>query len=159
MKNPANLPNRQSFRLKDFNYSTVGTYFITICSHNRIPWFGHIQHNRMDLNAYGKIVEDSWLELEKQNKHVRLDDYIVMPDHFHGLISIIDICTSSETKQPLKPIGRLVAAFKTVSCRRIREAQGNSQCRIWQRNYWERIVRTEQELHNIRQYIQNNPRQ
>jgi REP element-mobilizing transposase RayT len=158
MNNPLNFPNRQSFRLKGFDYSTVGTYFITICCHNRFPWFGQIQQCEMYLNANGKIVENSWLELAHRNQHVQLSEYIVMPDHFHGLISIHTINQSSNSTLPLKPIGRLIAAFKTTSCRQIREIQKDIHTQIWQRNYWERIVRTEQELQNIRQYIQNNPR-
>jgi putative transposase len=148
------FPDRQSIRLKGFDYSSAGFYFITICCHDREPWFGHIEQKCMVVNRYGQIIRDSWHELVERNRHVHLDQFMVMPDHFHGLISIeTDIVGDTN-----KPIGRLMAAFKTVSCKRIRILSGNPQARIWQRNYWERIVRTEQELEAVRLYIRNNPK-
>lgn len=151
------IPDRQSIRLKGFDYSSAGVYFITICCHNREPWFGHIEQRCMVMNRYGQIIKDSWRELAKRNRHVGLDEFMVMPDHFHGLISIKPNL-NDDYRAADKPIGRLVAAFKTVSCKRIRTLSGNPQARIWQRNYWERIVRTGQELDNIRHYIRNNPK-
>jgi len=152
MLNEQYYPNRQSIRLRGFDYGSVGTYFITVCCHNRESWFGRIEKEQMVLNPYGVIVSNAWRELASRYRHVRLDEFIVMPDHFHGLIHIKN-CEKS------KPIGRLVAAFKTVACKSIRTHQQNPCIQIWQRNYWERIIRSECELNNVRQYIRHNPQQ
>ena len=88
MQNKQYYPNRQSIRIRDFDYGSAGTYFITICCHNRYPWFGHIEQQQMLLNKNGRIVDNSWRELACRNRHIQLDEFIVMPDHFHGLIHI-----------------------------------------------------------------------
>ena len=150
MPNQQYFPNRQSIRLRGFDYSSAGTYFITVCCHNREPWFGHIEQEQSVLNQYGIIVSNSWRELADRNRHIRLDEFIVMPDHFHGLIHI-ENCENS------RPIGRLVAAFKTVVCKSIRTNHQNPNIQIWQRNYWEHIVRSEIECNAVRRYIRNNP--
>ena len=152
MQNTQYYPNRQSIRIKGFDYGSVGTYFITICCHNRESLFGLIEKKQMVLNQHGVIVTNAWRELAVCNQHIRLDEFIVMPDHFHGLIHIKN-CEKS------KSIGRLVAAFKTVVCKSIRTQLQNPDIQIWQRNYWERIIRSGLELTYVQQYIRNNPQQ
>ena len=117
----------------------------------------------MRLNSMGYIVNDSWQWLAGQYTHVHLDQWIIMPDHLHGIIMIRDGMGGSRTaptatNAKTKSIGRLVGAFKTVSTKNINRLRNTEGARFWQRNYWERIIRDDAELAQIRQYILDNPR-
>jgi len=153
--------HRRSIRLRDYDYSSAGAYFVTICAYKKECVFGDIIDGQMMLNSAGKSVYNSWQWLEEQYDHVELDQFIVMPNHLHGIICINDVCgrggsrTAPTMKQ--KPLGRLIGAFKTVSTKQtniICHASGNQ---LWQRNYYENIIRNEESLNRIRDYIQNNP--
>ena len=156
---------RRSIRLQGYDYSRAGAYFVTVCTRNRECLFGDIVNGEMRLNDAGRIVADSWEWLAKQNDQVSLDGYVVMPNHAHGIIVITDDCrggsrtalTRTAPTGQRKPIGRLIGAFKTVSTKRINELRTTAAARLWQRNYYERIIRNEDELHRIRQYIIDNP--
>lgn len=175
--------NRQSIRLKGYDYTQPGWYFITICVHKRQKVFGHIENGKMVLNQYGKIIEEEWNNTSKVRKNVTIDQFIAMPDHVHGILIIRQLIEERfdegesrwlplgvshrltpmiDTK--LKPtariypnsVGSIMAQFKSITTKRIRkEGISNYQ---WQRNYYERIIRTERQLENIRRYIQNNPK-
>ncbi len=172
-------PNRRSIRLQGYDYSQAGAYFVTICTHNRECLFGEIINGDMRLNDVGRIVADSWQWLAEQYDHVLLDQYVIMPNHTHGIIIITDagqcrrggsrtarVRTTPKTghrhptpSSPPKPIGRLIGAFKTVSTKRMNALRATAGKKLWQRNYWDHIVRNEPELQRIREYIQNNPGQ
>lgn len=117
----------------------------------------------MRLNETGRVVADSWKWLATQYNHVELDEWSIMPNHMHGIILIVDdrwddLCRGgSRTAPPRKPIGRLVGAYKTVSTNRINELNQTPAAKLWQRNYWEHIVRDEAAMNRIREYIHNNP--
>jgi len=133
---------------------------MTICTLNRECMFGDIVNGEMRLNATGRSIDDSWKWLAEQYDHVELDEWIIMPNHLHGIIVITDGCRGGSRTAPTgvrKPIGRLVGAFKTVSTKRINEMRQTPGAKLWQRNYWEHIVRDERELNRIREYIRNNP--
>jgi REP element-mobilizing transposase RayT len=141
-----NLHHRRSIRLKGYDYSQPGAYFVTICTHNRKCLFGAIDDGQVRLNPEGLIVSDSWAWLAAQYTYVDLDAWVIMPNHSHGIVVITDkggSRTAPTAKQ--KPIGRLVGALKTVSTRRINEFRQTPGVIIWQRNYWEHIVRNEPE--------------
>ena len=90
MQNPiiTNKLHRRSIRLSHYNYASEGWYFVTICTLERRPIFGNIVDNKMILNKYGEIITDEWMQTAKLRHNVKLDDFIVMPDHFHGIIML-----------------------------------------------------------------------
>jgi REP-associated tyrosine transposase len=140
---------RKTIRLKGYDYSQAGAYFVTICARNRSCLFGEIVDGEMRSNACGRIVGDSWQWLPHRFAYVEVDAWIVMPNHLHGILVIHD--------DAYQPLARLIGAFKTVSARRInihRDMQGAS---VWQRGYYEHVVRDEKSLNRIRQYIADNP--
>ena len=156
--------HRRSLRLSGYDYAAAGAYFVTICTHKREPLFGAIQNGTMAVNDYGQTVADAWLWLEQQYPYVKLDTWVVMPNHFHGIIIITDCRGGSRTaptekSRPIKPIGRLVGAFKTVSTKHINKLRITPGALIWQRNYYEHVVRNEDDLNSIGEYIINNPSQ
>jgi REP element-mobilizing transposase RayT len=141
---------RRSIRLSGYDYSSTGYYFVTLCVQDRRPLLGKVVEGVMWLNEYGRIVEDAWRWVGEHYDHVDLDEFVIMPDHKHAIIQIIE--------HGGKPLGRLIGAFKTVSTKRINRLCGSSGQRFWQRNYYERVVRDEEALNEFRRYMQNNPR-
>jgi putative transposase len=114
----------------------------------------------MDLNEQGKVVDKCWMGIPEHFSNVVLDDYIIMPNHFHGIIVIHenDVTGRGEVTSPIrKPtLGKIVAYFKYQSTKLINELQGTPSAKYWQRNYYDRIIRDEKELQNVRNYIVNN---
>ena len=117
----------------------------------------------MRLSQFGSIVEDCWNDLINHYPHVALDEFVVMPNHVHGVIRLND-----DGRAGLKPaptddgprrhgLSKIVRAFKTFSARRINELRGTAGTPVWQRNYYERVVRNERELNAIREYTRANP--
>lgn len=152
-------PNRRSIRLKGYDYSRSGAYFITICAQNRECLFGEIENGKMILSDAGRVVVETWEWLSLQYDHVELDIWAVMPNHLHGIIVILDDGRGGSRTDPTgkrKPIGRLIGAFKTVSSKRINEMCKTPGAKIWQRNYYEHIIRNEKDLETAREYIMNN---
>jgi REP element-mobilizing transposase RayT len=174
---------RRSIRLHDYDYSQPGAYFVTICALDRECLFGDVRCGKMALNELGKIVAESWQWLERQYEYVVLDEWVVMPNHLHGIVVITDCRGGSRTcgmgrgdlhtggtgrggsrtaptgsDQPKrKPLGRLIGAFKTVSTKQVNEIHNTPGAKLWQRNYYEHIIRNENELNRIRAYIAQNP--
>jgi REP element-mobilizing transposase RayT len=158
MKYNPNIHHRRSIRLKRYDYSQPGAYFITICTHQRECLFGEIIDGQMQLNQFGKIVQYHWHNLEKYHSHIQLDEFVVMPNHFHGIIIInkkLDTDTSIDIQQTAIP--EIIRGFKTFSARQINKIRHQSSVPLWQRNYYERIIRDEEELNQIKKYIINNP--
>ena len=136
-----NLPRRKNIRLKYYDYSEEGMYFITICTRNRIKLFGEIETKEIKLTKVGKIVEKSIINLEKIYNNITIDEYIVMPNHIHIIIIINE-------KNNLT-ISRIINQYKG----RITKTIGYP---IWQKLFYEHIIRNESEYYKIKQYIQNN---
>jgi putative transposase len=158
------LPNRQSIRLPDYDYSQNGAYFITICTWNQKSMFGDIAGCEMCLNETGVIVSRQWNMLPERNTHVLIDEWIVMPNHLHGIVILTDAIRNTQGSDEnnvmpkiRKGIGRIIGAFKTASTNAINEYFNGTTRKIWQRNYYERIIRNEKEHENIRCYILENP--
>lgn len=176
MFNP-DLHHRRSIRLKTYDYSRPGFYFVTICTQGRESFFGEIINNKMHLNDVGQMVESAWMQIPHHYSEYLIDEFVVMPNHFHGIISVVGAgpraCPSSQNEiksgqpQGVAPTGCLfdiVHRFKSLTTNQYLKGikQKNwpaIQGRLWQRNYWERIIRNEIELHAFREYIQNNPAQ
>jgi len=167
---------RRSIRLKGYDYSSPGAYFITICALEKDDFFGKIEKGCMILNEFGRITEFVWNDLPNHNPHISLDAHVIMPDHFHGIIIIGDhrVGAGSEpaptntarAKIPAKIHGlpEIVRQFKTFSARRINESRKSDEtlCSkhatpVWQRNYYEHIIRSGYEIERIRKYIYDNP--
>ena len=114
----------------------------------------------MLLNPTGQGIADGWEWLAQQYPYVALDEYVVMPNHLHGVIVIADQprrggSRTAPTRR--KPLGRLIGAFKTVTTKRINLAEGTPGQMLWQRNYYERVIRSTDEMDRVRQYIVENP--
>lgn len=157
----------ESNRLSNWDYSSAGYYFITICTYNREALFGYVSDGMMVLNEYGNVVQDEWLKSTKIRKEIELDEFIVMPNHLHGILliknndnAIVETNGRLSLRQSsMKPksVSSFIAGFKSITTKRIntlRDARGNP---VWQRNYHDRIIRNENELNNIRKYICDNP--
>ena len=122
--------------------------------------FGCVADGERVLNDIGRIVSNSWLWLGTQYDHVELDEYVVMPNHLHGVL-ILTPCRGGSRTAPTgevrKPVGRLMGAFKTVSTKRVNELRDTPGLRLWQRNYYEHIIRNDGEWNRIREYVIGNP--
>ena len=159
--------NRKVIRLKEYDYSQAGGYFITTCTYNREYLFGQVVNYQMMLNKTGETVKQWWLKLEDKFINVKLDNYVVMPNHIHGIIVVIEKDKVGAIHElPLQSgmmlrrqmlIPKTVGYFKMNSAKyinRLRDAMGHP---LWQRNYYEHVIRNENELDRITEYIQNNP--
>lgn len=156
--------HRRSIRLKDYDYSSAGAYFVTLCTEERACLFGEIHENEMILSSAGHIVAGRWLWLAEKYSYVILDQWVVMPNHLHGIVVIDNEDRDSSHEggsrtapTDRKPLGRLIGAFKTVSTKHINELRGTPAVTLWQRDYYEHVVRGPEELTRIRQYIEDNP--
>jgi putative transposase len=145
------LHHRRSIRLKGYDYSTAGAYFITICTHDREQLFGDIVDRIMVLNELGDIAQLHWQKLERHHANLILDRSLVMPNHLHGMMILDSLIEDS------KSISEIIGSFKTFSAREINKVRKLKGVPVWQRNYYERIIRTETELDYVRQYIVDNP--
>lgn len=134
---------------------------MTICTQNRECLLGKIVDGEIRLSEVGQIVADAWEWLAMRYPYVELDISILMPNHLHGIIMIHDdIRRGGSRTAPTKirkPLGRLIGAFKTVSTKRINESRNTPGNRVWQRNYYEHVIRNEADLAEVREYILNNP--
>lgn len=168
MKYNPDIHHRRSIRLKDYDYSQEGAYFVTICTQNRVCMFGDIVGREMRLNDAGKMVDITWNDLSEHNENILLDSFIVMPNHIHGIIIIVGAgskparaSTGEKQRAGLEPapagLPEIVRQLKTFSARRINQIRNSPGIPLWQRNYYERVIRNEHELHKIREYIINNP--
>jgi putative transposase len=142
------IHHRRSIRLVGYDYSRSGAYFITICTHHRECIFGEIVDRAMNYNELGNIALSHWHNLATHHPNIEIDESIVMPNHLHGIIIV---------HESSKPISEIIRGFKTFSARQINRSLDRKGCPLWQRNYYEHIIRNEDELNNIRQYILNNP--
>lgn len=162
---------RRSIRLADYNYSLAGAYFITICIKDRRSILGDIKNGNVDLSPIGEIAHQFWKEIPDHFEYVELDAFIIMPNHLHGMIFLTSDCRGVQLNTPemtaandyksISPkqgtLSVIIPTFKaavTTECRR-----GKCHFSGWQRNYYEHIVRSEDELGRIREYIVNNPLQ
>ncbi|MBD2692812.1 transposase [Anabaena catenula] len=174
MENKTKLFYRRSLRLRGYNYSQAGAYFITICTNKRKCLFGNIFQNEVHLNELGNIVLNVWDSLPNKYSNIELDEFVIMPNHLHGIIIITDVeaihelplqesinvgkiqeLSLRERRNMLLP--KVIGYFKMNSAKIINQKISSSGTSLWQRNYYEHIIRNESELDRIREYIVNNP--
>ena len=152
--------NRHSIRLQGYDYSLAGAYFLTLCTQGHSCLFGKIVAGQMILNDIGMAVADCWSQIPAHFPDAELDAWVVMPNHVHGIVVITSaaapqIAPSTRPAGTSKTIGSVVRGVKigvTKWCR-----QRSITATVWQRNYWEHIVRSEAELERIRRYVVDNP--
>ncbi|MCI0527389.1 MAG: hypothetical protein L0Y56_08085 [Nitrospira sp.] len=173
MKYKPDIHHRRSIRLKGYDYAQAGAYFLTICAQNRECLFGDVVDGMMQLSQFGRVVEGEWLRTVTVRPNIKLDVFVIMPNHFHGIIVLTDIIQAvhregvgatrrvAPTKHPTGPIsgsvGAIVGQFKSITSKRTNEMRNTPGIPVWQRNYYEHIIRNEQDLSQIREYILNNP--
>jgi REP element-mobilizing transposase RayT len=179
LKDNSEKHQRRSIRLSEYDYSFPNWYYITICTNERRNLFGSVKNGKMILNKFGNVVEGEWIRTKEARKYVDLDYYVIMPNHLHGIIIIEQSIengrgelnsptkdnsgrmqyapTNIKFKSPSHTLGAIVRGFKSSVTKRLRELSGNYDLKIWQRNYYEHIIRNESDLQNIRKYITLNP--
>lgn len=152
---------RRSIRLKGYDYSQNGAYFVTICTQGRQCLFGNIMDEKMVLNNAGEIVKSVVNDLPNHYTHVELAQYVIMPNHFHGIVVLTDNVRAGLKPAPTKRHGlpEIVRGLKTFSSRRINQLRHTPGAKLWQRNYYEHIIRNDNDLQQIKQYIIINPAQ
>lgn len=155
--------NRRSIRLQDYDYKRAGAYFITIVTQNHKCMFGEIVDGEMRPNDWGQIVQDEWENSRQIRREIELDVFIVMPNHIHGVVVIADGLGRATGRSPLqsgpsrRSLGAFVGGFKAVVTKRINARRGSPGTPVWQRNYFEHVIRSEDSLNRIRQYMLDNP--
>ena len=187
------LLTRKNTRLKNYNYSDNGWYFVTICAENREQIFGTIENNDMTLNDVGNMIDKWWQKMFEKYDDISIDKYIIMPNHIHGIINIVVGATpcsrpipcnrpplynhpiknntikGENTVSPLQKtsnqyngLGQYISWFKRMTTNKyIHQVKTDGwesfNKRLWQRNYYDHIIRNEKSLNKIREYISNNP--
>ncbi len=163
---------RKSIRRKNYDYTKPGAYFVTICTYRCRQLFGKINNQKMILNITGMAARKYWLEIPDHFPQVKLDAFVIMPDHIHGLFWIVDRGSRGEkffapdaiahtAKKRSRPrgtsmtVGSIVRGFKIGVTKWVRKR--NPGQIVWQRNYHDRIIQNDTQLFRIRQYIENNP--
>jgi REP element-mobilizing transposase RayT len=171
--------HRGSIRIKGYDYALPGAYFVTLLCSGRSCYFGEIVEGKTRQTKIGNLVHQCWMRIPNYFDCVRLDEFILMPNHLHGIIFIYDSLGKGEAfakfnsnihdsisanASPLRQIGTqpgsleaIIQNFKSVSTRLVNTKHFKPGHKIWQRNYYERIIRNERELNAIRQYILDNP--
>jgi len=173
--------HRRSIRLKGYDYTQAGAYFVTLCVQGRECLLGAVTAGEMILNELGQIVREEWERSSEIRREIELDEFVVMPNHMHGIVWIIEpdnVRAHGGAPQPGSPapivradgrppqrapqrapksLGSFVAGFKSAATKRINEQRGMPGVPVWQRNYYEHIIRNDADLQRIREYIVNNP--
>ncbi len=157
------LHHRKTTRLKNYDYSQCGIYFITICIFEHKSKLGKIENQVMVLNQFGNIVLEEILKTEIIRPEIKIHDFVIMPNHLHLVIEILNVEKSSliieipENRMKPKSISSFVSGFKaavTVRINKINDTQGSP---FWQRNYYDNIIRNEKSYNKVMQYIKDNP--
>ena len=164
--------HRRSIRLPGYNYAQPGAYFVTLCTHKRRCLFGRIVEEKMVLNHLGRIVQEEWVRSANMRSEIDLDVYVIMPNHVHGIVFIHSYTIaeekndSSREKEPYAPpqkgpakksLSSMIAGFKSSVTKRQKELAGQTKESVWQRNYYEHIIRNDDDLQMVREYITTNP--
>ena len=175
MKQYRTIHNRKSIRLKEYDYSQPGGYYVTLCTSEKECVFGEVVEDEVRLSPIGAIAKRCWDEIPKHFPMVELDEYIVMPNHIHGIIILNDLGrdvqlirmnnnVGVEYIQPLpttfqyvisKSLGSIVRSYTAADTRECRKR--NKYDFSWQRNYYDHIIRDDKDLDNVRNYIIDNP--
>lgn len=196
MSDLSKIHNRKSICLKDYDYACEGAYFVTICTHDKRCLFGDVIDDEMQLNEAGRVVRNEWLITPQKRPNILLDEFIIMPNHIHGIIiinrrgvlkyapatkrgliyapdlkerrviknasilsdkGVYQYAPTDKLTSPSQTLGAIVRGFKAATATRIKIMPDNSINKLWQRSFYDHIIRNEKELHQIRKYIHENP--
>ena len=161
--------HRRSIRLPAYDYARAAAYFVTLVAHTRESLFGQVIDSEMRLSVLGLVVAEEWRRTAEIRREVELDAFVVMPNHVHGIVIIVGAHGRAPLQQqhdtlsraPLhrlpRSLGSFAAGFKSAVTKRINEMRGTPGLPVWQRNYYEHVIRNEDELDHIRRYIMDNP--
>ena len=160
--------HRRSIRLRDYDYSRTGAYFVTICAWKKECSFGEVSKGTVNCSEAEKIVTDSWYKLLERFPSIELDEFVIMPNHIHGIVFMNALVGAGLALPGMKPkqkgaassaptLGDIMRTFKSTSAVTVNRRLDRPGLPLWQRNYYERIIRDERELHAIREYIRYNP--
>jgi len=180
------IHHRHSIRLKGYDYSQAGAYFVTVCAHERQCLFGEIVDGEMQLNDFGRIVAAEWIRSGELRAEIETGEYVVMPNHFHGIVMITDdiasgchrrgdrpvaqnagqMSSGKSGDRPVAPtpgpqpksIGAMMAGFKSAVTKRINIIRDIPGVPVWQRNYYEHVIRDDADYNRIAEYVADNPR-
>lgn len=160
---------RKSLRLTGYDYSQTGAYFVTICAQARKNLFGSIVNDEMHLNEPGRIVDSCWRDLSSHYPTIDLDYFTVMPNHIHGIIFLV-VAGSPRPGKPLGPSGgetpplqknpnlsTIIGYFKYQSAKQINRARQTPGDKVWQRSFYDHVIRDDDSLNRVRSYIETNP--
>ena len=190
MKSKSNLPRRRAMRLRNYDYSQPGAYFVTTCVRHRKCLFGTITDGKMQLNEIGQIIVECWNRIPQHFPSVELGESVIMPNHIHGIIawgiagtriprplvgarsprppeninnrrgevpSPVDTNPIRRGEVSSPALGKVIAYFKYQSTKHINQHHNTPGKRIWQRNYYDHVIRNDTDLQRLRQYVQDNP--
>lgn len=151
------MKRRKATRLKDYDYSSCGFYFVTICTKDAEEWFGKIEGGEIILSSFGCLAEKCCIEIPVHFKHVKLDEFIVMPNHVHGILNIVgNAYMRSLPNRSKMLLSTIVQQYKSSVTRKIRYSCNHSRFQ-WQKSFYDHIIRTERSFNKIREYIKYNP--
>ena len=193
IKNNPGIKGRRTLRLSGYDYSIPGLYYVTICTHKKKCLFGQVTNGEMVLNRVGRIVNDEWIKAGENRDVLELDEWIVMPNHLHGIVTIYKTSPVAIRELPLHGdemqvvsalnqdiharaayefslqtdirqrrnmiLPKFIGKFKMLTAKRVNRLGETPGKPLWQKSYWDRIIRDEEDLNRIRQYIRNNPSQ
>jgi REP element-mobilizing transposase RayT len=156
-----NFSNRKTTRLRDYDYRQFGAYYVTICSQNKKSIFGEVINGQMMSNEIGNIVVSCWQRLPRFF-NIKLGTWMIMPNHFHAIIWILSASVSILDKDQKGGVasgslGAIIQNFKSVSTRKINKFQKTPGLKIWQYGFYDRVIRNDEELERISEYILFNP--
>jgi len=171
---------RRSIRLPLHDYSQPGAYFVTICAHGRLCLFGEIRADIMQLSPAGQVVHEAWQAIPSDSAAITTGPFIVMPNHLHGIIEIAGIPvgtihelpqdelphhelsdvddTASRTQRRNMLLPKIIGRFKMQTAKAINKSRATPGIPVWQRNYYEHVIRDEADYGRIAEYIADNPR-
>jgi putative transposase len=160
---------RRTLRLKDHDYSGEGAYYVTVCAAGRACLFGRVEDHSVEWTQAGQVVRECWLAIPGHFPNAALDEFVVMPNHIHGILWIKSegqalprlargLSTKGASPGPARrSIGAIVGSFKSASTRKLNALGHVPRATLWQRNYYEQVIRSEASLNRIREYIVGNP--
>jgi len=172
------IHHRRSIRYQGYDYSQSGAYFLTLCCYDHQCLFGYVANGIMVLNKYGMIAHEEWIKSAKIRQEIRLHEFVVMPNHIHGIVEIINDGkgdrpvaqnndkgdTPEKGDRPVAPtgpqsgsIGAIIGGYKSSVTSKINKLRNTQGVPIWQRNFYDHVIRNEESHQNIRNYIRNNP--
>ena len=155
------MRNRKPNRLKTFDYSTGGYYFVTICTKDHDIWFGQIENGAMELNQYGQIAGKIWTAIPDHFENTELDQFVVMPNHIHGIVVINDgmvgnrhACSLQKRQHQTIPV--IIGSYKSAVTKCIHQIKDGRNFH-WQKSFFDHVIRDEKSFEAIREYIAHNP--